>query len=597
MRLWGAIPALTLAVGAIAVAPVAKAENLVDKIVDQFKHNNGDDFRHHDHDHDHGHHDRDDLLKAYKHVVIIYQENHSFDNLYGHWGDVGRDNINGVSDADQPHTLQVRQDSKTVYTCLLQNDVNLTSPSPLPTSCTDNGSSVAILSAFKNKPFEINDFIPTSATTCPKPIGAFAAHGFLNGTGLPGGCTEDIVHRFYSEQYQINGGRQNRYMTGSDASGLVMGYYDTKKLPIYRYLHDRGAPNYVIADSFFQGAFGGSFLNHQFLVAAAAPQFVGASNDGSATDLHSIVDANGMPTSTPLYTPLSTVKDAQLTAKCSQAGLPTGLACGDYTVNTTQPFYQPYSPGTADARRLPPLNTPNIGDRLSAKRVDWAWYSGGWSNANGDVGASGWTNGNGTTCTDPNHLPTAVFPNCADVDFQFHHQAFNYFANYAPGTKARKDHLKDEAEFIQAAKNGRLKDVSFIKPIGEENEHPGYASEAEGSQHLVDLVKAITEGPDGKDTLIVITYDEFGGQWDHVPPPPHNRRGDDAKAADQWGPGTRIPALLISKRFEKSGVAHEDYDTTSILKLLEKRFDLDPVVTRPVRSLSVALKAGDSDRH
>jgi phospholipase C len=595
------------------VSPVAKAESLVEKILDEIRHEIKEqlaDLRDHGHDGDNGHngnhgqdgnhgHDDNDALKDYKHVVIIYQENHSFDNLYGFWGKVGNDSLNGQDDADTSHTLQVRQDNQTAYKCLLQNDVNLISPSPLKSSCTDNAGSVAILSAFKNKPFEINDFIPTSATTCPKPIGAFMAHGFLNGTGLPGGCTEDIVHRFYSEQYQINGGRQNRYMTGSDASGLVMGYYDTKKLPIYGYLHSRGAPNYVIADSFFQAAFGGSFLNHQFLVAAAAPQFVGALSDGSANDFHSIVDANGMPTSTPLYAPVSTVKDAQLTALCSQSGLPAGLACGDFAVNTTQPTYQPFSPGTADARRLPPLNTPNIGDLLSAKHVDWAWYSGGWSNANGDVGASGWTNGNSPgVCTDPNHLPSAVYPNCADVDFQFHHQALNYFATYAPGTKARKDHLKDEAEFIQAAKNGTLKQVSFIKPVGEENEHPGYTSESEGSQHVVDLVKAITKGPDGKDTLIIITYDEFGGQWDHVPPPPHNRRGDDAKAADKWGPGTRIPALLISKRFDKSGVAHEDYDTTSVLKLLEKRFGLDPLVKRPVRNLAVALKAAETDgRH
>jgi phospholipase C len=50
-----------------------------------------------------------------------------------------------------------------------------------------------------------------------------------------------------------------------------MGYYDTKKLPIYTFLHSPGAPNYVIADSFFQAAFGGSFLNHQWLIAAATP--------------------------------------------------------------------------------------------------------------------------------------------------------------------------------------------------------------------------------------------------------------------------------------------------------------------------------------
>ena len=47
-----------------------------------------------------------------------------------------------------------------------------------------------------------------------------------------------------------------------------MGYYNTKALPIYRYLHSTGAPRYVIADRFFQAAFGGSYLNHQYLIGA-----------------------------------------------------------------------------------------------------------------------------------------------------------------------------------------------------------------------------------------------------------------------------------------------------------------------------------------
>ena len=56
----------------------------------------------------------------------------------------------------------------------------------------------------------------------------FAANGVLNGTGLPGGCTRDLVHRFYQEQYQLDGGKQDRYVTGSDAIGLTMGDYDTQ---------------------------------------------------------------------------------------------------------------------------------------------------------------------------------------------------------------------------------------------------------------------------------------------------------------------------------------------------------------------------------
>jgi phospholipase C len=60
------------------------------------------------------------------------------------------------------------------------------------------------------------------------------------------------------------------------------------------------------------------------------------------------------------------VKDSALTVPCG-APHPAGLACGDFAVNTIQPFYQPYAPATAEARRLPPQEHPTIGDRLSAK--------------------------------------------------------------------------------------------------------------------------------------------------------------------------------------------------------------------------------------
>jgi phospholipase C len=103
------------------------------------------------------------------------------------------------------------------------------------------------------------------------------------------------VHRFYQEQYQLHGGKQDLYVTGSDAVGLSMGYYDTRKLPIYTYLHSPGHPHYVIADDFFQAAFGGSFLNHQWLIAAASPAW-----PGIPAAQHAIVDSNGMPNSYPL---------------------------------------------------------------------------------------------------------------------------------------------------------------------------------------------------------------------------------------------------------------------------------------------------------
>jgi phospholipase C len=503
-----------------------------------------------------GHHE---ILGHYKHLVVLYQENHSFDNLYGRWGRVGGDRVDGVWNTPQRHTVQVAQDG-TRYECLLQDDVNLTSP-PLRSTCTDSEHGVPD-SAFENRPFLIDRYIKPSAKTCPPP-GTFAPNGVLEGSlgALRGGCTRDLVHRFYQEQYQLNGGRQNRYVTGSDAVGLTMGGYNTKKLPIYDYLHRDNAPHYVIADRFFQGAFGGSFLNHQWLIAGRAPIDNSAGALGAA---HSVVDDNGMPTSYPLYTATGVVVDGQLTTECPGGSTANyDRACGDFAVNTVQPSNPPFGSG-AKIGLIDDDAYPNIGDRMSAKGISWKWYAGGWDDA---VAGS------------PGPL------------FQYHHQPFNYFENYAPGEPGRR-HLQDETDYFEAAADGRLPTVSFVKPYGAENEHPGYASARSGSMHLVDLVKAALQGPQARSTLVLVTYDEFGGQWDHVPPP---AKGSPTPGAhDAFGPGTRIPALLISKTFRRSGVDHRSYDTTSIIATLERSLNLKPVGIRDrrVNALWHAIQVG-----
>jgi acid phosphatase len=503
-------------------------------------------------------------LARVKHIVVIYEENHSFDNLYGGW-----EGVRGRSAATPANTTQVNQ-AGTAYTCLMQLDVNLAAESP---TCTDTTTATTFTSHFTNAPFTIDDFIKPTDTTCPpNPNAAFSSpNGFKKGTGSAGGCTRDIVHEFYQEQYQLNNGAQNRYTTGSDAVGLTQGVYDTKALPIYKYLHTAGHPRYVIADDFFQSAFGGSFLNHQWLISAATPTYPGA-----PANLHSIIDSNGMPVKYPLYNPTGPVLRGPLTVVCPSPV--ANRACGDYAVNTMQPSQQPFG---AFGAKLPLQTAPTIGDRLTAANVDWAWYSGGWSNAAGEVGKPGWTNGNGPACSDPNVIPNSPYPYCPDGLFQFHHQPFNYYANYAPGTPGRA-HLKDEAEFVQVAQASTskcdLKPVSFIKPIGEENEHPGYASTPNGSNHLVNLLKAIEGSACAKDTMVVVTYDEFGGQWDHVTPP---GQGTATGPHDMFGPGTRIPALVIAPGLTKEfAVDHNEHDTTSILKTIETRWKLQPLGTR-----------------
>ena len=109
-----------------------------------------------------------------------------------------------------------------------------------------------------------------------------------------------------------------------------------------------------------RAAFGGSFLNHQWLIAAAAPAWSGA-----PAAQHSVVDANGMPTTYPLYTPTTAVSDQRLTVACASPH-PAGLACGDYAVNTIQPAYQPFK----GSPQLPPQDGITIGDTLSAAGIE-----------------------------------------------------------------------------------------------------------------------------------------------------------------------------------------------------------------------------------
>ena len=113
-----------------------------------------------------GHGDGNAASKV-KHIVVIYEENHSFDNLYGGW-----EGVNGRVDATPSNTIQISQ-AGVPFTCLLQNDVNLTAP-PLP--LTARRPTATRSDKFANAPFNIDGFLPTTAQTCPQP-GASSPNG------------------------------------------------------------------------------------------------------------------------------------------------------------------------------------------------------------------------------------------------------------------------------------------------------------------------------------------------------------------------------------------------------------------------------------
>ena len=112
---------------------------------------------------------------GFKHIVVIYEENHSFDNLYGGW-----EGVNGLANADPAHTLQ-KNEAGNVFACLKQNDANLQAPSPLAATCSDVTPGTPggpFVSHFTNAPFTIDDYITPSDTTCPpNPLVALSSPG------------------------------------------------------------------------------------------------------------------------------------------------------------------------------------------------------------------------------------------------------------------------------------------------------------------------------------------------------------------------------------------------------------------------------------
>jgi phospholipase C len=415
-------------------------------------------------------------LQKIGHVVVIYQENWSFDSLYPAFP-----GANGIANATAA-LQQVDRAGKPVAVL----------PQPKDTS---------------KKPPVPDARFPADLPVQPYEIAKYVSPADKIGD-LPGG--------FYQEQMQIDGGKMDKFVALSSNGGLTMGHFDATAMP-----EGRLAQQYTMADNFFHAAFGSSMLNHLWLISAATPQWPNPPAGITAT-----LDTSG-----------GLVKDGMIT--------PDG-----YLVNTAYPLNGPHPATITNTMMLvPPLAGATIGDRLSEKGISWAWYSGGWDNA------------------------VAGHP---DPLFQFNHQPFAYFANYAPGTPGRA-HLRDESSFLSDLTSGNLPAVSFVKPLGADNEHPGYASLIQGQQHVADLVAAIQGSAYWKDTAVIIAYDENGGFWDHVAPP----------AGDRWGPGTRVPMIVVSPFAKQGYVDHTQYDTTSILKFIEARWGLAPLGARDAAANSL----------
>ncbi|HEV7577843.1 MAG TPA: acid phosphatase [Caldimonas sp.] len=489
-------------------------------------------------------------LDAIDTLVVIYAENRAFDNLFGLFP--GANGIPGVNPSAIGAVVpQIDRDGAPMAT-LPPAWGGLTAANQ--TTTVTQAQTVGM----PNRPFPIDGANAIAGTGVAVPLEV---------------ATRDLVHRYYNNIMQIDGGRNDRFAAYSDAGGLTMGYYDGSRLAMWQV-----ARRYTLADNFFMGAFGGSFLNHQYLVCACIPEYPNADAAGSPArnSISQIeTDAQGR------FVRLVPADDA---ASSALAGAPRYRLDGTLTakdasgvfhaVNTMQPPYQPsnIAPAAgadprygdpAAATTLPAQTLATIADRLDAKGVSWAWYGGAWKAASAGTPEA-----------------RAIIYKGA-VQFQAHHQPFNYFAAFDPAARGayRAAHLRDfDSEFLADAGAGRLPAVSFYKPQGNLNQHPGYANVSDGDAHIAGVVAALEKSPQWPRMLVVVTYDENGGFWDHARVP----------KGERWGPATRVPAIIVSPLAKKGFVDKTPYDTGSILRFITRRWNLAPLPGIELRDRALA---------
>ena len=475
-------------------------------------------------------------IKQINHLVIIYAENHSFDNLYGLFP--GAD---GIEQADKAHSVQIDHDDSPLKDLKVFNS---------------HGQPDPAFPVLPNAPFRIDadpvNRAPTSMVPSP-------------------------VHAFFHNQEQINGGLNNRFVAMSNTGGWVMGHYDGSQFKLWQW-----AKQYTLADHFFMGAFGGSYLNHQWLICACTPVHPDAPHS-----MQIQLDKQGRLLKKP-GSPSANEGAVQLFSGGGVQVTPDGLS-----VNTSQPPYQPSGippapdgpftlanpQGAGSDHRyqvpLPPQTQTTIGDTLSAKGITWAWFAGGYEQALADGMQA------------PGEKRRVIYnADKGSPNFQPHHQPFNFYARFAPGQPERERHLKDGKDFLKAIDSGTLPAVSFYKPAGRDTQHPSYTDVMTGDAHISDVLEKLRHSAQWKDMLVVVTYDENGGYWDHVSPP------TGPGWSDRFGPGTRVPALFIGPHVKNGFIDKTVYDTTSLLKFITERFELQPLpgVRLHVGNLSQALK-------
>ena len=401
------------------------------------------------------------LRSRIDHIVVIYQENRSFDHYFGVYQPPGGATVAGL--LDRNGRLDARFDG-------LQKSAAGAPYTYLPVPYQIPGFASARL---ENRPFHLTSYIPPGYNVPWDPL----HHFYRMFAQIDQGKMDYFValaaigrHEFFDKPESLSPAEM--MFAESTPSAAVLGFYTRDDLPDYYHLADE----YVLFDHFFQAMSGGSTGNALYLVAA-----------------RSAVSSKVPPAKIGSVTP--PVFDRPY----DKSGI---------LINDLPPINGPTETfmGLIDLSPPPDEQTyPTIGDRLEAASLPWAWYNESWNAVKPWALKNAFGPGDGSVVVD---TPEGYLP---------HHNPFQYLPTWPRNVQAGR--MRDSTDFLEDVKNGKLPSVSFLKGTGSSDEHPANSAPRWGEQWVMGLLKALGESSLWEKTAVIITYDEGGGFWDHVAPP------------------------------------------------------------------------------
>jgi phospholipase C len=419
----------------------------------------------------------------------------------------------------------------------------------------------------------------------------------------------DAIHEFFREQFQIDGGRMDQFAIWNDETtpcssgtcpGAAMGYWDLANLtalPTTTPSIAHFARQYTLMDHFHHGFFGPSVPNWFWLICSCALVWPSPIPIGTLDSPIILVTLTPRPAMFVTPTVLTrTPAPSPDTVSGSVALLPGPAGTPIYYVVENPPF-----PGSGP-NDLPLQTQTTIGDRMDARGVTWAWY---WDAQSGvehipapwiwfknyAPGTAGYATHviGGTPAPPPptrTHTPTPTLtftptpgtgtpsatPAPTESPTATHTRTPTLVRSSTPTVLTTGPDL-----FLTAVAGNNLPQVAFVQPGSATSYHPTNSfgeGEAFVAGTLIPAIMTSTPYRQNK-VAIMIVFDENGGHWDHVPPP----RGIPL-VTDQFGPGSRVPGILISPWAKQCFVDHTYYETSSVKAFIEKNWNLTPVATR-----------------